>query len=126
MSHPQLGKNPIEPHRVKDILDIVRSAPSNTLHCLGLDGITVTLEVTKILKDMQESHTHLRVPHGGTGGYREPKPLPEPHEKLVKYAKEHSLDLRDLFRAFDKEQRLALSEESFRKALQVDTPPHTC
>ncbi len=115
----QLGRNPIEPHRVKEMIDIVQSAPNGTLQCLGLDGITITLKVAKLLKDMQESHAHLQVPHGGTGGYREPKPLLEPHEKLMKYAKENNLELRDLFQAFDKEQKQALAEEGFRNALKV-------
>lgn len=117
--NPQLGQNPIEPHRVKDILDIVHSAPSSTLQCLGLDGITVSLQVVKMLKEMQESHAHLRVSHGGACGYREPKPQLEPHNKLMKYAADNKLELRDLFRAFDKEQKQALTEEAFRNALKV-------
>ena len=99
---------------------MVRSSANSTLQCLGLDGITITLDADKMLREMQESHTHLQVPHGGVGGYKEPKPLPEPHVKLMKYAKENNLELRDLFRAFDKEQKQALLEEEFRNALKVN------
>ena len=57
--------------------------------------------------------------HGGTGGYKAPKPLPGPVEKLAKYCKENSVVLVDLFHTFDKEKHNHLSEEEFRNALKV-------
>ena len=68
---------------------------------------------------MRSSHPHLRVPHGGTGGFQKPKPLLPPLAKLAKYVEENGVKLIDLFRSFDKEQRNVLTEEDFRAALKV-------
>jgi len=116
---PQIGKNPIQASGVLALLNAVKSSSNNVLQCLDLDGITITLDIAKQLKEMEESHAHLRVFHGGTGGYKEPKPMLEPVQKLAKYCKENSVQLMDLFRSFDKEQSKVLPEEEFRNALKV-------
>ena len=100
-------------------LEALKASSNGTLQCLDFDGVTITLEIAGILKEMWDSHSHLKVSHGGTGGYKKPKPLLEPPEKLLKYARENKLELIDLFRAFDKEQQHVLPEEEFRKALKV-------
>ena len=84
-----------------------------------LQGITVSLEVAKIIKDMQNDIAGLKISHGGTGGYKEPKPLPTPVEKLNKYAKENNVKLKDLFAVFDKDKQNYLTEETFRASLKV-------
>jgi len=61
----------------------------------------------------------LSIPHGGTGGYKHPKPKQEPIEKLDNYCKENSVVLLDLFKSFDKESKKYLPEEQFRAALKV-------
>ena len=132
ISHFQIGKNPIQalppkdptdpkeqPNGVQIFLNALQESPNNTLQCLDLEGITVTLAVGKTLGEMKETHPHLTVSHGGTGGYKEKKPLMEPLEKLVRYAKEHNVQLNDLFRLFDKEKANVLLEEEFRNALKV-------
>ena len=115
----QIGKNAIQITGITALLDAVRAGASGSLQVLGLDGVTITLELEKTLKEMQESHPHLKVVHGGTGGYLAPKPLPTPIEKLTKYCKDNSVRLIDLFRTFDKEQYNSLPEEEFRNALKV-------
>ena len=69
---------------------------------------------------MKKSHAHLKITHGGIGGHKAPKPLLPPVAKLVKYCKENNVVLLDLFRLFDKEQQMVLSEEEFRNALKVN------
>ena len=101
------------------LLEAVRACSTTTFQCLDLDGITITLEIEKIVKELKESHPHVSIPHGGVGGFKPPKPLLPPAAKLVKYCKENKVVLLDLFRLFDKEQRLVLSEEEFRNALKV-------
>ena len=86
---------------------------------LGLEGITVTLDIEKTVNEMQETNPHVSVSHGGIGGFKPPKPLLPPMAKLVKYCKENKVELLDLFRLFDKEQQMVLSEEEFRNALKV-------
>ena len=115
----QIGKNPIQPPGVFALLNAVKGSSNNALQCLDFDGITITLDIAKLIKEMGESHAHLRVSHGGTGGYKEPKPLLEPVQKLAKYCKENKVQLIDLFRSFDKEQSQTLPEEEFRNALKV-------
>ena len=116
----QIGKNAIQAKGVEEFLNAIKAgSQGTTLQCLDFDGITITLEIAKVLKEMQETHSHLSIPHGGTGGYKEPKPRLEPLEKLVKYAKENNVQLIDLFRAFDKERTNILPEEEFRNALKV-------
>ena len=116
---PQISKNPIQPPGVLALLNAVKGSSNNALQCLDFDGITITLDIDKLIKEMGESHAHLRVSHGGTGGYKEPKPLLEPVQKLAKYCKENKVQLIDLFRSFDKEQCQVLPEEEFRNALKV-------
>ncbi len=97
----------------------MKSCSTTTFHCLSLDGITVTLDVQKSVEDLRETNSHVSVPHGGVGGYKPPKPLLPPMAKLVKYCKENKVVLLDLFRLFDKQQQMVLSEEDFRSALKV-------
>ena len=105
------------------ILDAVRSGSGSSLQHLGFDAITITLDVERTLKEMKESHPNLEIVHGGTGGYRVPKPLPTPIEKLTKYCNENGVRPIDLFRSFDKERHKCLSEIEFRNALKVS---HSC
>lgn len=115
----QIGKNSIQEEGVDAFLKTIRDSSNSTLQCLDLDGITITLQIAKTLKEMEKTHSHLSIPHGGTGGYKELKPRLQPLEKLVKYAKENNVQLIDLFRSFDKEQTRVLPEEEFRNALKV-------
>ncbi len=89
-----------------------------SLHCYT-QGITVTIEIDKIIKAMTIDIQNFEVSYGGTGGYQEPKPLPTPLEKLVKYCKESKVKLEDLFLIFDKEKCGTLPEEEFRNSLKV-------
>ena len=73
---------------------------------------------------MEEDIPKLKIPHGGTGGYKEPKPLPTPIQKLTKYATENNVKLKDLFIVFDKEKLDLLTEEEFRASLKVCTFKH--
>ena len=114
----QIGQNAIQSDGIVALLNAVKSM-SNTFQCISFDGLTITLEIDKMLKEMKESHSHLSVPHAGVGGYKQPKPKLQPHEKLKKYAMENNVKLKDLFVSFDKEQRLLLTEEEFRNALKV-------
>ena len=116
----QVGKNPINPPGLTAFLDAIRPATSSTMQVLDFSGITVTLEIAKNVKEMSQTHPTLSVVHGGTGGFKVPKPQLEPVEKLVKYCKENSVQMMDLFRLFDKEQADILSEEGFRAALKVN------
>lgn len=68
---------------------------------------------------MEQDISGLQIPHGGTGGFKEPKPIPTPLEKLVKYTVESNMMLKDLFLIFDKERQGHLNEENFRAALKV-------
>ena len=115
----QIAYNPLQTTGVIAFLDAVKVCSSTTLQLLSLDGITVTLAIEKTLKELEESHKHLTITHGGTGGYKHPKPKQEPIEKLDKYCKDNSVVLLDLFRSFDKEQKNYLTEEAFRNALKV-------
>lgn len=115
----QIAYNPLQTAGVIAFLDAVKVCSSTTLQLLSLDGITVTLAIEKTLKELTESHKHLTIIHGGTGGYKHPKPKQEPIEKLDKYCKENNVVLLDLFRSFDKEQKNYLTEEVFRNALKV-------
>lgn len=79
----------------------------------------MTLEVASIIKDMENDIAGLCIPHGGTGGYREPKPMATAMQKLTKYSVENKVNLNDLFLVFDKERLGYLDEENFRAALKV-------
>ena len=86
---------------------------------LSFDGITVTLAIEKTINELSTSHGHLTITHGGTGGFKHPRPLQDPIDKLDKYCKENSVVLLDLFQSFDTGQINSLSEEAFRNALKV-------
>lgn len=120
----QLGQNPIQPSGLVVLLDAVKACSNTTFQHLDLGGITITLDIQKRVKELKESHPHVSIPHGGVGGFKPPKPLLPPAAKLVKYCKENKVILLDLFRLFDKEQRMVLSEEEFRSALKVSTFTH--
>ena len=79
----------------------------------------MTLNVSKIINDMQEEQADLVITTGGTGGYKEPKPLPTPVQKMNKYAKENNIRLSDLFIVYDKQKRSFLTETDFRASLKV-------
>ena len=81
-------------------------------------GITVTLEIASIIHDMEQD-IGIKIPHSGTGGYRKPKPILTPLQKLTKYTAQNSVKLRDLFLVYDKERLGYLKEEDFRAALKV-------
>ena len=115
----QIGKNALQVPGIYAILDAVRSGSGSSLQHLGFDGMTITLDVEKTLKEMKETHPNLEIVHGGTGGYQVPKPLPTPIEKLTKYCSENGVRMIDLFRSFDKEEHKSLSEIEFRNALRV-------
>lgn len=115
----QIGKNALQVSGIYAILDAVRSGSGSSLQHLGFDGMTITLDVEKTLKEMKETHPNLEIVHGGTGGYQVPKPLPTPIEKLTKYCSENGVRMIDLFRSFDKEEHKSLSEIEFRNALRV-------
>lgn len=100
-------------------VDALRPVTNTVLQLVDFSGITVTLEIAKSIKEMAQTHPNLSIPHGGTGGYKVPKPLLGPVEKLVKYCKENNVQMIDLFHLFDKEQADILSEEEFRNALKV-------
>ena len=123
-----MAKNPIQPAGLSAMVDAVGTC-SNSFQCLDLDGITITLEIEKKVNELKESHSNISIPHGGVGGLKPPKPLLPPMAKLLKYCKENKVELLDLFRLFDKEQQLVLSEEEFRNALKVfkiSVPPSIC
>lgn len=115
----QVGCNPIQPAGLAALLDGVKTCSPGTFECLDLSGITIPLDIEKAVGKLQESHPHISIPHGGVGGFKPPKPLLPPMTKLVKYCKEKKVELLDLFRLFDKEQRMILSNEEFRSALKV-------
>lgn len=116
----QIGKNALQMPGIYAILDAVRAGSgSSSLEHLGFDGMTITLDVEKTLKEMEETHPNLEIVHGGTGGYQVPKPLPTPIEKLTKYCIDNSVRMVDLFRSYDKEEHNSLSEIGFRDALRV-------
>ena len=75
--------------------------------------------MSKIINDMQEEQADLVITTGGTGGYKEPKPLPTPVQKMNKYAKENNIRLSDLFIVYDKQKRSFLTETDFRASLKV-------
>ena len=79
----------------------------------------MTINTSTIISDMMKELTGLVITHGGTGGYKVPKPILSPLEKLFKYAAENDVRLRDLFMIFDKERLGYLNEEEFRAALKV-------
>lgn len=114
-----MAKNPIQPAGLAALVDAVGSCSSANFNCLDLDGITVTLDIEKKVNELKDSHPHVTIPHGGVGGLKPPKPLLPPMAKLLKYCKENKVELMDLFRLFDKEQQMVLSEEEFRNALKV-------
>lgn len=95
------------------------ASTSMQFQCLDLDGITITLAMEETISQLKETHPHISIPNGGIGGFKPPKPLLPPTAKLIKYCKENKVELIDLFRLFDKEQRMVLSEEEFRNALKV-------
>lgn len=101
------------------MLDGIKSCSAGTFECLDLSGITIPLDIEKAVGELKESHPHVSIPHGGVGGFKPPKPLLPPMAKLVKYCKENKVELLDLFRLFDKEQKMILSDEEFRNALKV-------
>ena len=70
---------------------------------------------------MTEDISSLTITHAGTGGYKEPKPLPTPIQKLTKYSKENNVKLNDLFLVFDKKKHGYLTEEEFRASLKVSS-----
>ena len=116
----QIGKNALQMPGIYAILDAVRTGSgSSSLEHLGFDGMTITLDVEKTLKEMEETHPNLEIVHGGTGGYQVPKPLPTPIEKLMKYCIDNGVRMVDLFRSYDKEENNSLSEIGFRDALRV-------
>jgi hypothetical protein len=117
----QIGKNALQVPGIYAILDAVRAraGSGNTLQHLGFDGMTITLDVEKTLKEMEESHPSLEIVHGGTGGYQVAKPLLTPIEKLTKYCIDNGVRMMDLFRSFDKEEQNCLSEIGFGDALRV-------
>ncbi len=118
----QIGKNALQVPGIYAILDAVRAragSGNSSLQHLGFDEMTITLDVKKTLKEMEESHPSLEIVHGGTGGYQVPKPLPTPIEKLTKYCIDNGVRMVDLFRSFDKEEQNCLSEIGFGNALRV-------
>lgn len=117
----QVGQNPLQHSGVIACLDAVKMCTNTTLRTLSFDGNTITLAIEKTLKELSESHEHLTISHGGTGGYKHPKPKQQPIEKVDNYCRENNVVLLDLFRSFDKEQNKFLSEEAFRNALKVHT-----
>ena len=117
----QIGKNAIQNAGIYAFLDAVRASSTATLQVLSFEGLTITLDVERTLKDMQESHPNLKIDHAGTGGYQVPKPLPTPLEKLALHCAENNVKLMDLFLNFDKELWNVLPETEFRNALRVST-----
>ncbi len=79
----------------------------------------MSIDVDKIIRSMMSDIPGFEVSYGGTGGYKEVKPLPTPVQKLAKYTKENNVKLQDLFLIFDKEKRGELTEEEFRDSLKV-------
>lgn len=119
----QLAKNPIQPAGLSALVEAVGSCSTPNFECLDLDGNTITLDIEKRVDELKDSHPQIAIYHGGVGGLKPPKPLLPPMAKLLKYCKENKVELMDLFRLFDKEQRMVLSEEEFRNALKVRTLP---
>lgn len=119
LSISQFGQNPVQSAALIAFLDAVKACSSTSLQTLSFDGITITLAIEKTIAELSTSHGHLAITHGGTGGFKHPKPLQEPIDKLDKYCKENNVILLDLFRSFDSEQVNYLSEEAFRNALKV-------
>ena len=115
----QLAKNPIQPAGLSALVDAVDLCSTPNFECLDLNGITITLDIEKKVNELKDSHPQIAILHGGVGGLKPPKPLLPPTAKLLKYCKENKVELVDLFRLFDKEQKMLLSEEEFRNALKV-------
>lgn len=114
-----MAKNPIQPAGLAALVDAVGNCSTTNFQCLDLDGITITLDIEKKVNELKDSHPQISILHGGVGGLKPPKPLLPPMAKLLKYCKENKVELLDLFRLFDKEQQMLLSEEEFRNALKV-------
>ena len=117
----QLGKNYIQPPGLRALLEVVQSHPSCGLHLLDLHSITISLDVHKMIDRLKRSHVHLRVEHGGVGGYKSPKPLLSPLAKLQEYCKRSDIKMEDLWLLFDKDGKKMLSEVEFKNALRVST-----
>lgn len=86
----------------------------------------MTIDTATIISDMTKELADLVIRHGGTGGYKVPKPILSPLEKLFKYAAENDVKLRDLFLIFDKDKLGFLNEEEFRAALKVQSTTRWC
>lgn len=81
----------------------------------------MTLDIAKAINETTTEHSNLIIVHGGTGGYKEKRPLPTPVEKLYKYSTDNSIKLKDLFVIFDKAKRGYLTEADFRASLKVNS-----
>ena len=112
----QVGKNNIQPQGLKTILEGLKTS---SLHILDLSGVTITLDMEKLINELKEINSQLQINHGGVGGFKPPKPLLPPLVKLGKYCQKENIKLEDLCYLFDKDKKKALSEEEFRDALRV-------
>ena len=117
-----MGMNNIQPQGLKALLDGIRTASSCSLQTLDLHAVTITLDIETLINETKQSHTQLRVEHGGVGGFKPPKPLLPPLPKLNKYCQKENIRLEDLCFLFDKDKKKVLTEEEFRDALRVCQP----
>ncbi|XP_077991353.1 uncharacterized protein LOC144445611 [Glandiceps talaboti] len=121
----RIGKNPITAAGALAILMSIKNNSQSAIVDVRLTDILITNEFEELLKDILEERPHLRVEHGGTGGYgyrrRETQSLKHPVDPmsyLLDYIQKNNLRLLDLFQRFDKDKSLSVSRSEFKKGIQ--------
>ncbi|KAI8511565.1 hypothetical protein Bbelb_106650 [Branchiostoma belcheri] len=113
-----LGTNAIGDEGVKALLKVLEKK-NTTLKVLGLQDITVTKEVYKSIRELEDIRG-IQIIHGGLGGYEKIKYVPPPSAMSIldTFVQENRLRMIDMFRQFDKDQSGDISAEEFKAGLK--------
>ncbi|XP_078676656.1 uncharacterized protein LOC144913685 [Branchiostoma floridae x Branchiostoma belcheri] len=113
-----LGTNAIGDEGVKALLKVLEKK-NTTLKVLGLQDITVTKEVYKSIRELEDIRG-IQIIHGGLGGYEKIKYVPPPSAMSIldTFVQENRLRMIDMFRQFDKDQSGDISADEFKAGLK--------
>ncbi|XP_035676401.1 leucine-rich repeat-containing protein 74A-like [Branchiostoma floridae] len=113
-----LGTNAIGDEGVKALLKVLEKK-NTTLKVLGLQDITVTKEVYKSIRELEDIRG-IQIIHAGLGGYEKIKYVPPPSAMSIldTFVQENRMRMIDMFRQFDKDQSGDITAEEFKAGLK--------
>ncbi|XP_033106713.1 leucine-rich repeat-containing protein 74A-like isoform X2 [Anneissia japonica] len=121
----KLGLNPITAAGAHSLLLAMRVNTNTAIIEIDFTDIMVNKDFLELLQEIQEIRPEFRVIYKGAfGAFKKPeKEKPDPLKMLRDYIEKNNLRVWDLFKAYDKDKSMSVSNEEFKKGINASGLP---